>query len=120
MGAGISVEIDNPSLNSYVSQPQGLNMFGGLRIDFMLDSNAWSMQTGFNFWPSVGLGLTTQEYWMDGNVRFNCWRIDDDQGNTMFQSPDLTLTITQQISDMLSNGGGRARELKCIYVPTQP
>jgi hypothetical protein len=120
MDAGINVEIDNPFLNSYTSQQQGLNMFGGLKIDLRLDSNSWSMQTGFNFWPSVGLSLTTQEYWMDGNARFNCWRIDGEQGNTLFQSPDLTLTITQEISNMLSNNGGRARELKCIYVPTQP
>jgi hypothetical protein len=120
MDAGINVEIDNPFLNSYVSKQQGLEMFGGLRIDLRLDSNSWSMQTGFNFWPAVGLNLTAQEYWMDGNVRFSCWRIDDEQGNALFQSPDLTLTITQEISNMLSNNGGKARELKCIYMPTQP
>jgi len=118
MDAGINVEVDNPFLNSYVSKQQGLEMFGGLRIDLRLDSNSWSMQTGFNFWPSVGLTLTAQEYWGDGNMRFNCWRIDGEQGNVLFQSSDLTLGVTEEISNMLANGEGRARELKCVYIPS--
>jgi hypothetical protein len=36
----------------------------------------------------------------------------------LFQSFDRTLTVTQDVADMLFDGGGRARELKCIYVPT--
>ena len=117
-GTGINVEVDSPFLNSYVSKQQGLEMFGGLRIDLRFDSNSWSMQTGFNFWPAVGLNLTAQEYWMDGNVRFDCWMIKDEQGIELFQSSDLTLEVTEEISNMLANGEGRARELKCVYIPS--
>jgi len=115
---GINVEVDSPFLNSYVSKQQGWEMFGGLRIDLRFDSNSWSMQTGFNFWPAVGLTLTAQEYWMDGNVRFDCWMIKDEQGNVLFQSSDLTLRVTEEISSMLADGEGRARELKCVYIPS--
>ena len=117
---GISVEIDNPYVNSYVSNQQGLQMFGGLGIDLSFDSNFWNMQTGFNFWPQVGMSLTTPQFWMDGNIKFNCWRVDDEQGNSLFQSQSLTIVVTPEMSAALANDGGRARELKCIYAPNAP
>jgi hypothetical protein len=115
----IKVEVDNPFLNSYVQKDQwSLEMFGGLMIQLNLDSSSWQQGTGFNFWPSVGLSLEAPEYYWDGNIRFSSWRIDDEQGNTLFESFDRMLVVDQGISDTLINGGGRARELKCIYVPT--
>ncbi len=114
---GVKVEVDNPYVNSYVSSNNGLEGFGGLKIHLMLGPNSWDMETGFNFWPSVGLSLTAEEYWWDGNIKFNRWRIDDEHGNMLFQSFELTLEITEDISGMLSDGEGRARELKCIYSP---
>lgn len=62
--------------------------------------------------------LTAQEYWGEGNMRFNCWRIDGEQGNVLFQSSDLTLGVTEEISNLLADGEGRARELKCVYTPS--
>jgi len=114
----IKVEVDNPFVNSYLQRDQWLEGFGGLMIKLNLDSSTWKQGTGFNFWPSVGLNLEAPEFYWDGNIRFNSWRIDDEQGNTLFESFDLTLGVTQEISDTLINGGGRARELKCIYMPT--
>jgi hypothetical protein len=116
----VKVEVDNPFVNSYVRKDeQSLEWFGGLKIGFNLGSKSWDIETGFNFWPSVDLSLTAQEYWWDGGIRFNSWRIDDEQGSPLFESFDVTLEVNQGILDMLIDGGGRARELKCIYVPNQ-
>ena len=118
--AGINVEVNNPWVNSYQSKDQGLEMFGGLQINMNFNSIAWNRGTTFNFPPSAGLNLEAPESSMNGQIRFNCWRIDGEQGNNLFQSFDRTLTVTQGVADMLFDGGGRARELKCIYVPNVP
>lgn len=117
----INVEINNPWVNSYVQNPDGsMGCFGGLEIKFDYESWHWSRGTGFNFWPSEGLSLTAPEYWSDGNIMFNCWRIDDENGNKLLESFNPTLNITPEIFGMLFDGGGRARELKCIYVQVPP
>jgi len=116
----INVEIDNPWVNSYVRRDWGLEGFGGLKVDLVYDSASWMMGTGFNFWPREGLSVTAPEYWWDGNIRFNCWRIDDENGNPLLQSFHPTLNITPEIVGMLFDGGGRARELKCIYEQVPP
>ena len=113
---GIAVDVNNPWVQSYVSTEQGLQNFG-LNVKLHLDSNVWQQVTIFNFWPATGLTLEAPEYWNNGQVRFNCWRIDDEQGNTVYQSPDLALGISQEVFSKLFNGGGDGRELKCIYVP---
>jgi len=117
---GIKVEINNPWVSSYVKRDWGLEWFGDLRVNLMYDSASWMRGTTFNFWPSIGLSLTAPEYYWDGNIRFICWRIDDEYGKMQFQSSDLTLTIDDYVFGKLFDGRGRARELKCIYVQVPP
>jgi hypothetical protein len=116
----INVEINNPWVSSSVKRDWGLEMFGGLRIDLVYGSASWMMGTGFHFWPREGLSLTAPENWWDGKLRFICWRIDDENGNPVLESFQQTLNITPEIVAMLFDGGGRARELKCIYEEGPP
>jgi hypothetical protein len=111
--AGVWVEVNNPWVNSYMDKGQGLEGFGGLEVRLTQDSNSWSQGTGFPIW--LGLKLEAPQSWADGQMQFNCWRIDD-QG-TIFQDGNPTLTITQEVFGMLFDGAGNARELKCIYLP---
>ena len=111
---GVWVEVNNPWVNSYMDKGQGLEGFGGLNVKLTQGSNSWSQGTGFPIW--LGLQLEAPQYWADGQMQFNCWRIDD-QG-TIFQDDNPTLTITQEVFDKLFDGGGNARELRCIYTPT--
>jgi len=113
---GVWVEVNNPWVNSYVDKGQGLEGFGGLQVKLTQDSNSWNQGTGFQIW--LGLQLEAPQSWADGQLQFNCWRIED-QG-TIFEDGNPTLTITQEVFDKLFDGGGNARELKCIYMPTQP
>lgn len=113
----IRVETNNPWVSSCISRDGGLEWFGGLGIRWEYETRVWPRGTSFNFWPWIGSNLTAPEYWQNGNIRFNSWRIDDEYGNTIFQSPDLTLTITEDVFGKLFNGAGKARELKCIYMP---
>jgi hypothetical protein len=115
---GIRVEVNNPSVSSYMTKDQGLEGFGGLQLKLKQGSNTWMQGTSFNFWPSIGLELEAPQFWANGAMQFNGWRIDDEQGNPVFQYGGLTLTITQEVFDKLFDGGGTARELKCIYTPT--
>ncbi len=117
--AGIGVEVDNPWVNSCMMKDGGWEWFNGLKIELQQGPMSWARQTPFNFWPSTDLNLRAQESWADGQMTFNCWRIDDEQG-MLFQSYGLTLTVTEDIANMLFSGEGRARELKCVYVPTAP
>lgn len=112
--AGVWVEVNNPWVNSYMDKGQGLEGFGGLEVKLTQDSNSWSQGTGFPIW--LGLQLEAPQSWANGQMQFNCWRIDD-QG-TIFQDGNPTLTITQEVFDILFDGAGNARELKCIYLPT--
>lgn len=114
--AGVWVEVNNPSVNSYIDRGQGLEGFG-LQLKLTQGSNSWSQGTGFPIW--LGLQLEAPQYWADGQLQFNCWRIDNEQG-PIFQDGNPTLTLTQEVFDKLFDGGGNARELKCIYMPTQP
>ena len=114
--AGVWVQVNNPSVNSYVDKGQGLEGIG-LQVKLTQGSNSWNQGTSFPIW--LGLQLEAPQYWADGQLQFNCWRIDDDQG-TIFEDGNPTLTITQGVFDKLFDGGGNARELKCIYMPTQP
>jgi len=116
----IDVEVSNPWVQSFVLRNGGwLEGFGGLMVNLQYGQTSWQRGTGFNFWPWIGLSMTAPEYWWNGNIRFNSWRIDDESGNTIFQSWEQTLTITEDIFGMLFDREGRARELKCIYVPVQ-
>ena len=115
---GVWVEVSNPSVNSYVDKGQGLEGFGGLEVKLTQGSNSWSQGTGFPIW--LGLQLEAPQSWADGQLQFNCWRIDDEQGNTAFQHNGFTLTIDPDVASKLFDGGGNARELKCIYVPNVP
>jgi len=114
---GKSVQVNNPWVNSYVDKEGQMEMFGGLQVTLSIESMTFMRQTTFNFYPWTGLSLTADEYSMNGNVKFNCWRIFDEQGNMLFNSFDRTLTISGAISSELFNGGGGARELQCIYAP---
>jgi len=116
----VNVEINNPWVSSFVRRDWGLEQFGGLMVDLVYESASWKAGTTFNFWPWEGLSLTAPEYWWDGNIRFDCWRIDDKNGNILLESFNPTLNITPEIFGMLFDGGGRARELKCIYVQAPP
>lgn len=111
----INVEINNPWVSSFVKRDWGLEGFGGLKVDLAYDSASWMIETRFHFWPREGLSLMAPEYWWDGKLRFSCWRIDDENGNPLLESSHPTLNITPEIVAMLFDGGGRARELKCIY-----
>jgi hypothetical protein len=115
---GVWVEVSNPSVNSYMDKGQGLEGFGGLEVILTQGSNSWKQGTGFPIW--LGLQLEAPQYWAGGQLQFNCWRIDDEQGNTAFQHNGFTLTIDPGVASKLFDGGGRARELKCIYVPNVP
>jgi hypothetical protein len=116
----INVEINNPWVNSYIMRDGGLEGFGGLKVNLVYDSTSWTMGTSFNFWSQEGLSLKAPEYWWDGKIRFICWRIDDENGNPLLESPDLTLNITLEIVGKLFDSDGRARELKCIYEEVPP
>lgn len=111
----IGVQVDNPYVNSFHTKEGQWMYFDGLKIDLQHDSAMWTRHTGFNFYPWTGLTLTAPEQWWEGQIKFNSWRIDDEKGNTLFQSTDPTLTITEQTAALLINNGGNARELKCIY-----
>jgi len=116
----INVEVNNPWVSSYVRRDWGLEWFGGLPVNLVHGSASWGRGTTFNFWPSIGLSLTAPEYYWDGNIRFSCWRIDDEFGNPQYESYNPTLTIDGEVFDKLFDGGGRARELKCIYEQVPP
>ena len=112
--AGVWVQVQNPWVNSYVDKGQGLEGFG-LELKLTQGSNSWKQGTGFPIW--LGLQLEAPQNWADNQLQFNSWRIDGDQG-PVFQDGNPTLTVTQEVFDKLFDGGGNARELKCIYVPT--
>ena len=113
--AGVWVEVNNAWVNSYMDKGQGLEGFGGLEVKLTQDSNSWKQGTGFPIW--LGLQLEAPQSWADGQLQFNSWRIDGDQG-PIFQDGNPTLTITQEVFDKLFDGAGNVRELKCIYTPT--
>jgi hypothetical protein len=112
--AGVWVQVQNPWVNSYMDKGQGLEGFG-LELQLTQDSNSWKQGTGFPIW--LGLQLEAPQNWADNQLQFNSWRIDGDQG-PVFQDGNPTLTVTQEVFDKLFDGGGNARELKCIYTPT--
>jgi len=114
----IEVEVNNPWVNSFVLKNGGwLEWFGGLMLNLQHGSTSWQRGTGFNFWPWIGLSMTAPESWWEGKIRFHSWRIDDEFGTTVFESYDQTLTITDEIFGKLFDSEGRARELKCVYLP---
>jgi len=112
---GTWVEVTNPWVNSYMDKGQGLEGFGGLQVKLTQNSNSWNQGTGFPIW--LGLKLEAPQSWADGQLQFNSWRIEDNQGK-IFEDGNPTLTITQEVFNMLFDGAGNARELKCIYTPT--
>ncbi len=79
--AGVWVEVNNPSVNSYMDKGQGLEGFGGLQVKLTQGSNSWNQGTGFPIW--LGLQLEAPQHWADGQLQFNCWRIDGDQGTDL-------------------------------------
>jgi len=116
---GIEVEVNNPWVQSYVLKNGGwLEAFGGLMINGQYGPISWQRGTVFNFWPRIDLSMTAPGGWdYGGPIGFHCWRIDDESGKTIFVSDNPTLTINAEVQGKLFNSEGRARELKCIYVP---
>lgn len=112
----INVEVDNPWVESIVIHPDGWEeWFDGLGIELEYETWTWSWQTPFNLGPWIGLSLTAPGAWMDEKIIFDCWMIED---NVISEDPRLT--ITEEIFNLLSNGDGKARPLKCIYVESTP
>jgi len=116
---GFEVEVNNPWVQSYVLRNGGwLDGFGGLMINGQYGPISWQRGTVFNFWPRIDLSMTALGGWdYGGPIGFHCWRIDDESGTTIFVSDNPTLTINAEVQGKLFNSEGRARELKCIYVP---
>jgi len=116
---GIEVEVNNPWVQSFVLRNGGwLEAFGGLMVNLQYGPRSWQRGTGFDFWPRIDLNMTAPGVWdYGGKIGFHCWRIDDESGTTIFESYNPTLTINAEVQSKLFNSEGRARELKCIYMP---
>jgi hypothetical protein len=111
----ISVETDNPWVESWVKHPDGDEQFDGLEIELEKNGNFWHWQTGFNLPPWMDVSLTAPGEWWDGNIQFQSWIIMDEAGNKIFESDNPTLMIGDVYAYLVN---GRARPLRCIYVET--
>ncbi len=113
------VEVNNPWVEAWLRHPDGSEepLHGEIVIEVEADGNIWQMNVWFGMSPQwVGVSLTAPEYWRDGNIQFEKWEIP----GTPWGSGDPRLTLTQDVIDMLFDGEGRARALRCIYVETSP
>jgi len=112
----ISVETDNPWVESWVKHPDWDEQFDGLEIELAKNGNIWHWQTGFNLPPWMDVSLTAPGDFWDGNIQFQSWLIMDEAGTKIFESDNPTLMIGDVYDAYLVNG--RARPLRCIYVET--
>lgn len=113
-GETISVETDNPWVESWVKRPDWDEQFDGLPIE-LKNGNIWHWKTGFNLPPWVDVNLTAPGD-LDGKIQFQSWVVLDEAGDKIFESYDPTLRIGDVYDAYLVNG--RARPLRCIYVET--
>jgi len=112
----ISVETDNPWVESWVKHPDGNEeQFDGLEIELQKNENVWHWQTGFTLPPWMDVSLTAPGEWREGNILFHSWVVMDEAGNKIFESDNPTLMIGDVYGSLFNE---RARPLRCIYVET--
>jgi hypothetical protein len=122
IGDSVSVEVNNPWVEVLVIHQDGSreNVWG-IQINLAKpDGSTWSQQTNFPILPDwVGVSLTVPgNLWDNPKIQFQKWTIPSEQQPEIWASTNQTITITQDIQDMLFNDGEGARPLRIFYIET--
>jgi hypothetical protein len=118
----VSVEVNNPWVEGRVIHQDGSQEdVWGIQINLAKpDGSTWSRQTTFSIAPDwIGVSLTAPgNLGNNPKMQFQKWTIPSDQQPEIWQSQNQTITITQDMQNMLFNDGAGARPLRIFYVET--